>query len=246
MKRITYRERSKFYSKEVTKSLDDIILLSILKNNYNIDSAIICPCASGVYLDECSKLFKKSYFIDIEENMINIVNRSILKNKISNIKAINFNIININNLNIKSDCIFVLNQGIQYLNYSEFERFLNNIYFTVNYIVLHLFDFNSKGRLSYYNSNIKDNCFYFSKSFLFKGKQIKRYNKHIHDVNYTDFYYEYFYENKVIFKTNFRLYNYNYKWLEEMLKKNNKFYIQEKIMCENGSYVLVLNKERSN
>ena len=238
MRKITYKERSKFYANEVTKSTDDVKLLIKIKDKYNINSGIICPCASGVYLCECSKMFKKSYFIDIEKSMIDIVNNNIIKHKIDNIKANVHNMVNINDLNIKCDCFFALNQGIQYLNYSEFEDFLNNMCLVVNYIVLDLFDFNLNGRLSYYNSKIKDDCFYFSKSFVFENKKIKRYNKHIHNGNYVDFYYQYFNKNALIFKTNFRLYNYKYELLKEIIEKNNKFYIQEKIIREDGSYII--------
>ena len=170
MKEITYKERSNFYANEVKKNINDIKLLKSIKYKYNISSVIICPCASGVYLNECSKIFKKSYFIDIEKSMIDIVNDNILKNKVDNIKACTHNMVNLKDLKIKYDCIISLNQGIQYLNYSEFEEFLNNNYLVIDYIVLDLFNFNLDGMLPYYNSNIKDGEFYFSKSFMIKNK----------------------------------------------------------------------------
>lgn len=242
MKKITYKERSKFYANEVKKDINDIELLKTIRNKYNVKSVIICPCASGVYLDECSKMFEKSYFIDAEKDMIDIVNDNILKNKIANIKACTYNMININDLDINCDCIFALNQGIQYLDYAEFEEFLNNNYLVSNYVVFDLFNFNSDGTLSYYNSKIEDNKFYFSKNFMFRNKNIKRYNKHIHNGNYIDFYYQYFNEKNFLFETNFRLYNYEYKLIKEKIEKNNKFYIREKIERDNGTYIIVLKK----
>ncbi len=240
MKEITYKERSNFYANEVKKNINDIKLLKSIKYKYSISSVIICPCASGVYLNECSKIFKKSYFIDIEKSMIDIVNDNILTNKVDNIKACTHNMVNLKDLKIKYDCIISLNQGIQYLNYSEFEEFLNNNYLVTDYIVLDLFNFNLDGMLPYYNSNIKDGEFYFSKSFMIKNKNIKRYNKHIHNNYYIDFYYKYFDERSLLFETNFRLYNYEYKLIKEIIEKNNKFQIQEKIDKNDGTYILVL------
>lgn len=243
MKKITYKERSKFYASEVEKTSDELELLKAIKNKYNISSVIICPCASGVYLEECSMNFEISYFIDIEKNMIDIINNNIIKHKITNIKTNICNMMNLNELNIKCNCIFALRQGIQYLNYSEFEVFLNNAYFVTDYIVLELFDFNLNGLLTYYNSKIKDGYFYFSKNFEFENKNIKRYNKHVHNGSSVEFYYKYFDKNNLIFKTNFRLYNYKYELTKEIIEKNNKFNIQEKIKRSNGSYIIVLNKK---
>ena len=67
MKKITYKERATFYIQEVNKDYKKIKLLKTIKKKYNINSMVLCPCASGIYLRECSELFEESYFIDIEK-----------------------------------------------------------------------------------------------------------------------------------------------------------------------------------
>ncbi len=243
MKKITYKERSMFYTNELQKNDDDIILLKLIKNKYNIKISLLCPCASGIYLAEFSKFFEKSYFVDIERSMIKEVKKNMLINHISNIETAICNMININNLNIKCDCIFSLNQGIQYLNYLEFEKFLNNVYFVTNYVVLSLFDFDQNGTLTYYNSQIADNSFYYSKSFLFMNKIIKRYNMHIHYDDFVNFWYFYYSNEELIFQTTFKLYNYKYNLVKKIVDKNGKFYIHEKFSNKNGTYAIVLAKK---
>ena len=82
MKKITYKERSMFYTNELQKNDDDIILLKLIKNKYNIKISLLCPCASGIYLAEFSKFFEKSYFVDIERSMIKEVKKNMLINHI--------------------------------------------------------------------------------------------------------------------------------------------------------------------
>ncbi len=242
MKKITYKERAAFYSREVKKDMKNIKLLKAIKSKYYINYAVLCPCASGLYLEDYSKLFKESYFIDIEKNMIDFINEQKKRRKIKNVKTYVQDMKDINKLKIKCDCIFVLEQGMQYLNYSEFKTFLNNSYLVSEYIVLDLFNFNYGKFLPYYDSKIEDNKFYFSKRFTFKGLNIKRYNKHIHHKNYIDFGYRYFDKDNFLFETNFRLYNYEYNLVEKIIEKSNKFLIQEKVEYDNGTYIIVLKR----
>ena len=58
MKKITYKERATFYIQEVKKDYKKIKLLKAIKDKYDITSMALCPCASGVYLRECSEIFK--------------------------------------------------------------------------------------------------------------------------------------------------------------------------------------------
>ena len=250
MKKITYKERAMFYTQEVKKNYKNVKLLNIIKNKYNINYAVLCPCASGLYFEEFSKLFKQSYFIDIEKNMIDFIDEQNKAKHVKNIKTYICDIKDINKLKIKCDCIFVLDQGMQYLNYFEFKTFLDNSYLVSEYIVLDLFDFNSGKKLTYYDSEIEDNKFYFSKKFTFKKLDVQRYNKHIHHRNHIMFWYRYFDKDHLLYETNFRLYNYEYNWVKKIIEKSNKFSIQEKIEYKDGTYIVVLKriidkKERS-
>ena len=242
MKKITYKERAKFYTQEVKKDYKKIKLLKSIKNKYNITSIALCPCASGEYLRECSEVFKESYFIDIEKSMIKVVNGQIKYQGIKNVKTYICDMKNINELKIKCDCIFVLNQGIQYLNYSSLKIFLENCYLVTKYIVLEVFDFNFGKKLTYYESKVKDNIFYFSKQFKFNNLNIKRYNKHIHYKNHIKFWYQYFNKDNLLFETSFKLYNYEYNMLKKIVDKSNKFAIQDQIEVENGNYIIILKR----
>lgn len=242
MKKITYKERAAFYIQEVKKDYNKIKLLEAMKDKYGIDSMTLCPCASGIYLKECSEIFKESYFIDIEKAMINIINNKKEQQSIENVKTYICNMKNINELEIKCDCIFVLDQGMQYLNYSNFKIFLENSYLVAKYIILELFDFNLGKSLTYYDSKVEDNKFYFSNQFTFKDLNIKRYNMHTHHKNHIEFWYQYFNKGNLLFETNFKLYNYEYNMIKKIVGKSNKFVIQEKTEAENGTYIVVLKR----
>ena len=177
MKKITYKERATFYIQEVKKDYKKIKLLKAIKDKYDITSMALCPCASGVYLRECSEIFKESYS-----------------------------------------------------------------YSVTKYIVLELFDFNLGKTLTYYDSKIEDNKFYFSKQFTFNDLNIKRYNKHIHYKTHIEFWYQYFNKDNLVFETNFKLYNYEYNMIKKIVDKSNKFVIQEKNEAENGTYIIVLKR----
>ena len=112
MKKITYKERAMFYAQEVKKNHKNVKLLNTIRNKYNINYAVLCPCASGLYFEEFSKLFKQSYFIDIEKNMIDFINEQNKAKHVKNVKTYVCNMKDINKLKIKCDCIFVLDQGI--------------------------------------------------------------------------------------------------------------------------------------
>ena len=161
---------------------------------------------------------------------------------IKNVKTYICDMKNINELKIECDCIFALDQGIQYLNYSNFKNFLENSYSVTKYIVLELFDFNLGKTLTYYDSKIEDNKFYFSKQFTFNDLNIKRYNKHIHYKTHIEFWYQYFNKDNLVFETNFKLYNYEYNMIKKIVDKSNKFVIQEKNEAENGTYIIVLKR----
>jgi len=242
MKKITYKERAAFYTQEVKTEPENIKLLNKIKNKYNINYATFCPCASGLYLKDFSRIFNESYFIDIEKNMINFIDERKIKNNIKNVKTYICDMKNINILKIKCDCIFVLDQGMQYLDYSEFKTFLDNSYLVSEYIVLDLFDFNSGKKLMYYDSKIEDNKFYFSKDFTFKELNIRRYNKHIHHKDYIMFCYRYYNRENLLYETNFRLYNYDYNQVKKIIEKSNKFLILEKIEHKNGAYTIILKR----
>ena len=124
MKQITYKERAMFYTQEVKKSQKNIKLLNTIKNKYNINYAVLCPCASGLYFEEFSKLFKHSYFIDIEKNMIDFIDEQNKAKHVKNIKTHICDMKDINKLKIRvcqEKC--VSNQNIIYkiikeLNYN--------------------------------------------------------------------------------------------------------------------------------
>lgn len=242
MKKITYKERATFYIQEVNKDYKKIKLLKTIKKKYNINSMVLCPCASGIYLRECSELFEESYFIDIEKTMINIINDQIAQQNIKNVKTYICDMKNINELKIECDCIFALDQGIQYLNSSDLKKFLENSYSVTKYIVLEVFDFNLGKSLTYYDSKIEDNKFYFSKQFTFNELNIKRYNKHIHHKSYIEFWYQYFNKDNHLFETNFKLYNYEPNTIKKIVDRSNRFVIQEKIKDKNGTYIIVLKR----
>ena len=100
--------------------------------------------------------------------------------------------------------------------------------------------------LTYYDSKVEDNKFYFSKQFTFNDLNIKRYNKHIHHKTHIEFCYQYFNKDNLLFETNFKLYNYEYNMIKKIVDKSNKFVIQEKIEDENGTYIIVLKRISNN
>ena len=51
MKEITYKERAMFYTQEVKKNHKNVKLLNTIRNKYNINYAVLCPCASGLYFE---------------------------------------------------------------------------------------------------------------------------------------------------------------------------------------------------
>ena len=56
------------------------------------------------------------------------------------------------------------------------------------------------------------------------------------------FWYRYFDKDRLLYETNFRLYNYEYNWVKKIIEKSNKFSIQEKIEHKDGTYVIVLKR----
>ena len=121
MKKITYKERATFYIQEVKKDYKKIKLLKAIKDKYDITSMALCPCASGVYLRECSEIFKESYFIDIEKTMINIINNQKEQQSKKNVKTYICDMKNINEILEKS--------GFQrwYMEQTKESRFMPNL-----------------------------------------------------------------------------------------------------------------------
>lgn len=208
MKEITYKERAKFYNQEIQKNEDLLYFLNTLKNHLKIDSTILIPCGTGIYSDYFSKVFSLNYFMDSEEAMIEELKLNLSLNKINNIEPLIKNMKD--SLNKKVDAVFVLEQGIQFLNHNEFYTFLKIQSDFCKYIILDMYDFlsNYDDYLSYYDSKKSANY----KEFIFNNKLYKRkitYKKELQGIN---FFYDY--SNKqdsTIYKSNVYLYNYNLK-----------------------------------
>lgn len=56
------------------------------------------------------------------------------------------------------------------------------------------------------------------------------------------FWYRYFDKDRLLYETNFRLYNYEYNLVKKIIEKSNKFSIQEKIEHKDGTYIIVLKR----
>lgn len=242
MKKITYKERAKFYDFECQKEKYVLDFLKDFKSTYNISQALCCPCGTGIYLEDFSMLFRKSIFADLEPEMILYLEQKIKLKKIKNIIGKICDINNINEIGTTVDAIFIFNQGIQFLDLDCFNSFLNLAQEITNYLVLDLFDFLNIGHLSYYNSSIEDNVFYFSKEFNIKSYNIKRYNSHIHEKNSILLKYKYTHNNNPIYESILQLYNYNYQIIKDIIHKNKYFKIIDVYMRKNGNYILTLKR----
>lgn len=239
---IDYSERSKFYDFEVGKEFIITQILEDISRKYNFKSTILCPCASGTYLKEFSDLFSKSYFFDIEKNMVDMVNNKISKNFISNVTAKIIDLNNINDCGINCDCIFLLNQGVQYLNIEQFTNFLIKSYQTSNYILLDIFDFELNGKLTYYDSEIKDDKLYLSKEFIYNHIKVQRFIKHVHEIDSIKFIYKYFINKSEKYNTSFKLYNYKIDVIKNIINNSSKYEIEEFFINENGRYIFMLKR----
>jgi len=212
MNEISYDERAKFYDNEVTVDSTKIDFFRKIKEALNINTSIYCPCATGIYLDSFSKIFTQSIFADINPNMIKKISEKLGLKKISNITTEVIDIKKMNEINQKIDCIFVLDQAVQYINRTDFKKFLINSYYISKYIVLDMFDFKKEGILSYFNSNFITGDFYESKRFKVDGKTVVRTNKHLfYGDNKITFYYHYKTDDNREYSTEFTLNNYSYK-----------------------------------
>lgn len=246
MKKINYDERADFYDLEVPKDNKVVSFLEQISKTLNIKRVVDCPCASGIYILDFSNIFEFNYFVDIDNEMLNKVKEKINKYNISNVKTLNLNINNLDLLNEKSDCIIMLNQGLQYINIEEFQSFLNRL--NINYLVLDLFDFKKDGKLTYFNSNKKDN-YYLTRKFKIKDKNIKRYNKHRLIDNKIYFKYNYYINNNKEYTTEFELNNYELEKISNIIK-NSKYelyrgygdYDFKEISNNEGHYILILRK----
>ncbi len=245
MRKISYKERANFYDYEITKEKNIIEDLQTYKEKINIKKIVYCPCGSGIYLEEISSLYDESLLFDLEENMIKYLNKKIKEKNIKNVKTKILNMLNIDDVKDNYDCIFVFNQGIQYLTLDEFNIFLKKSSKVSEYIILDLFDFSKKGKISYYDSNIKDNILYISKTFNIDKVIIERKNKHFHQEDGIKFEY-YYYTDKILNKkTSFKLYYYSTENIEKIINNNNKYKIVElKENAEKGRYTVVLKRRK--
>lgn len=249
MKKINYDERADFYDLEVPKDNKIASFLEQISKKLNIERVVNCPCASGIYILEFSNIFKYSYFTDIDNEMLNKVKEKINGYSISNVKTLNLNINNLDSLNGKSDCIIMLNQGLQYININEFQSLLNRI--DINYLILDLFDFKKDGELTYFNSNKKDN-YYLTREFKIKDKNVKRYNKHKLIDNKIYFKYDYYINNKKKYTTEFELNNYELEDISNIIKNSNyelyriySNYDFKEVSNKKGHYILILRRCRN-
>lgn len=242
MKTINYDDRSKFYDNEVIEDNKIINFIKIIKEKYNINTINNCPCASGIYLNTFAATFEKSYFSDINENMINEVNKKIKLNNFSNVKGL---VIDMNDLDkVSTDAVIMLNQGLQYIDLISFEKLINKI--SHRYLILDLFDFTKSGKLTYFDSNIPNNEFYKSKSFIFNNQLVNRYNKHLISDDSVEITYKYDCFDST---TSFTLFNYK---MDKVLKIVGASYY--KVIDtfngydmdnydNNGHYILVLERQ---
>jgi len=244
MKKITYKERSKFYSSEIEKNKYLFNFLIALKNRLKINSTVLIPCASGIYSDDFSKVFELNYFMDIEESMIEELKLNLSLNKIKNIYPL---VKNMNDsLNIKVDAIFVLDQGIQFLNHKEFYNFLKIQMKFSKYIILDMYDFfsNNDDKLNYYNN--KENINY--KEFIFNNKLYKREITYKKDSKGIKLFYNYNNDkHKNIYNSNIYLYNYNLKQTINIINSIKKIKIKSiyknylfEPYLNNNRYILIL------
>ncbi len=249
MKKINYNERANFYDSEVSKDNKIFNFLEQLSKKLNIKRVINCPCASGTYILDFSSIFEYNYFVDIDNEMLNKVKEKINKYNISNVKTLNINIKNLDSINKECDCIIMLNQGLQFINIEEFQRLLNKL--NISYLILDLFDFKKDGKLTYFNSNKKDNH-YLTRSFKIEDKNIKRYNKHKLIDNKIYFIYDYYINNIKEYTTTFELHNYELENISNTIK-NSKYelykiygdYNFNKISNDDGHYILILRRSKN-
>lgn len=246
MKKIDYSIRSFFYDFEVKRDRKIVKFLEKIPMKYCIKSTINCPCASGIYLNEFSVNYSKSIFVDINKEMIDKVSKKIHDNNISNIEILKSDIRDICELKDNVDCIMMLNQGLQYISVSDFEKTLKNL--NVNYLILDLFDFNKNGKTQYFNKNKKDK-YYLSKKFLIGNKIVKRYNKWFKNGDKIYFDYAYYINNRKEYETHFELYNYVLDDVYKIIRKSNYklvniygTYSFKKYSPNKGHYILVLKR----
>lgn len=203
---ITYKQRASFYNSELIIDNSFERFLLYVRDKFNLKSVMLIPCGAGKYRNIYRKLFDRSYFIDCEEEMISQLKRECNFNNIIPLVG-NMN----DEININTDAVFVLNQGMQFLSYYEFKKFIYNFSKHTKYFILDLFDFfkNKDDCLNYYNISSDE----ISSTFYHDGKFIKR------NINY------FRYENKINFlytynndyQMKFSLYNYRYEDIIKIL-----------------------------
>lgn len=241
--KIDYSIRSKFYDEEVYEDQTLLSLIDFLKNKFDLQKIIYCPCASGVYLETFSKMFCYSYFVDLNKSMVHVVNEKIELYKIKNVEALNLNMININKLEDSVNCVFVLHQGIQYLQEYEIFKFLDHAS-SIPYLFLDMFDFSKEGKTTYFDSSFQNNVHYLSKQFYYQQQLVKRYNQHMQFQDKINFRYIYDISGQ-LFQTEFELYNYSFEKIKNIICQHGKYHIRY-VYCDShneGHFILFLERK---
>lgn len=243
----TILNRVKFYDNEVLKDNNILSFVKLCIENFDLHKCVYCPSATGIYYKEFSKLFDKALFLDIDPQMVEYLNKKI---NFANIKNIDVKISDIRKIGKYKDLydsMFFFNQGLQYIPLEDFKKILEEK--LSKYVILDLFDFNKKGKLSYFDSE-KNDMNYLSKRFTYKDKVINRYNKHSIFNDKILYEYNYVENNNSIKKIDFEMFNYPFKLVKDIVLKS-KVYKIEKIYgdydCSEynndlGHYILVLSR----
>lgn len=250
MKKINYDERAKFYDLEVTKDEKITKFLEKVSKKFKVKKIINCPCASGIYFMDFSNIYQYSYFVDIDNAMIEKLNQKISENNILNVETLKLDIREINKLNGLADCVIMLNQGLQYIKIEDFKNLLNKLEFDC--LILDLFDFRKKGNLTYFKFESLENTYYLTKKFKLIERQVIRYNKFKWYDRKIAFKYKYYINDICEYTTEFQLYNYSIEDVSNIIN-SSKYKIYEMYSDynfkeyneQNGHYILVLRRSNN-
>lgn len=224
---MAYKERAFFYNSEISIEKDLPFFLERLKNIYNLNSVILLPCGAGKYKELFIKYFQKSYFLDIEDNMLKNIRNGLKKDEKNKIIPIKHDMRE--ELYIKTDAILCLNQGMQFITLEEFEIFLTRVATITKYVILDLFDFNGdfSDFLSYYNKKNKRQTMV----FYYNGIKVTRSTEYKLDNDGINIVYSY---DKLFGENQIYLYNYDYQKVIKLIRKLQLYKI--KSIYENLSF----------
>lgn len=215
--KINYCTRAKFYDYEIKekKNINNFLIKVI--NSLNNKVIMDIPCATGKRINLIAPYVNKCYFVDVEEEMIKIVNKKILKFKINNCQTIKMKL---QDLIVFSDleCIFLFDQAIQYLNKNEIIKFLKKFNNKKIKIFIDMYNFKLNPQLDeleYFNCKESENKFVFDIEFKFEGKIIKRYRKYSMKEDGIEIVFKYDFIN-LTYETDIFLYNYTFEEMVEM------------------------------